>query len=758
MDNAEIPAVVARAGVRGPDDASSLSIRDVSKAFYSPDGAIVHALDRVSLEVAAGEMVSLIGPSGCGKSTLLRLVAGLERPSAGELWVGSTRISEPSAERGLMFQNANLFPWLTVRRNIQSGLVARGLLRWRLVRRLAALVGLGSRPALAEMQRREQEVEEFMLVVGLEAFANVYPHQLSGGMAQRAALARALVNHPKILLLDEPLGALDQFTRMKMQDEVLRLWQDRGTTMLLVTHDIDEAIYMSDRIVIMTSRPGRIEQVIEVSLERPRQRSSPPFLELRSRILEMLHFAGKPPTPSEGQPTNGSQSGPADDLGKRPSLFRTVPANGSRDAEVLVIGGGPAGSALGAYLAKAGVDHLILEKAVHPRRHVGESLVCSTTPLFEEIGFLPLMEREGFVHKHGASWTHWAEPRQCDVHFAEIPELGINQTYTYHVDRARFDKLLLEHAQSLGSRVLQGAHVEHVDFGPDGAACGVTVQHEGRRRRLRGRLIVDCSGRNTILGAQLKLKRKDPLFNQFAVHGWFEGLDRGPVATSDFIHIHILPVPRGWAWQIPISATVTSIGVVTEGQDFVKAGEAVEAFFARQVAGNPVLAARMAGARRVNDLQREGNYSYVMDRFAGDGWLLVGDAARFVDPVFASGVSVALTSARMAAGAILDALKRDDLRAASFASYEETVRQGVDVWREFILLYYRLPHLFLDLISQAEERWEVIRLLQGDVYDRRTVRVLRRMRDTIRTVENDPVHPWRPYLGPQQPQESATTV
>jgi ABC-type nitrate/sulfonate/bicarbonate transport system ATPase subunit len=132
-----------------------------------------------------------------------------------------------------------------------------------------------------------------MRLVGLEAFANAYPHHLSGGMAQRVALARALINHPKVLLLDEPLGALDAFTRMRMQDEVLRLWQDRRTTMVLVTHDIDEAIYMSDRIVLMTPSPGRIERVIEVNLERPRQRNHPDFLRLRGEILELLHFAGK---------------------------------------------------------------------------------------------------------------------------------------------------------------------------------------------------------------------------------------------------------------------------------------------------------------------------------------------------------------------------------------------------------------------------------------------------------------------------------
>jgi ABC-type nitrate/sulfonate/bicarbonate transport system ATPase subunit len=252
-------------------EASSLRVRDITKSFPLPEDAAGRrlTLDAVSLTLAAGELVSLVGPSGCGKSTLLRLIAGLESPDSGELTVGAEPITGPNAERGLMFQDPNLFPWLTVRRNIEAGLVARHV--------------------LAE---KRDEVVEFMRLVGLESFADAYPHHLSGGMAQRVALARALINHPKVLLLDEPLGALDAFTRMRMQDEVLRLWEARGTTMLLVTHDIDEAIYMSDRIVIMTQRPGRIERTIPVNLARPRDRSSAQFLQLRGEILELLHFAG----------------------------------------------------------------------------------------------------------------------------------------------------------------------------------------------------------------------------------------------------------------------------------------------------------------------------------------------------------------------------------------------------------------------------------------------------------------------------------
>lgn len=254
-------------------EAAALRLQGVTKAFRTRDGVPLLAVENFSLTVAAGEIVSLIGPSGCGKSTLLRLVAGLDDPTLGDLRVGGIPIRGPSAERGLMFQDPSLFPWLTVRGNVEAGPRARGV--------------------FAEFRH---EVDEYLEAVGLLPFADHYPHQLSGGMAQRTALARVLINHPKVLLLDEPLGALDQFTRMRMQDEVLRLWRMRRTTTLLVTHDIDEAIYMSDRIVVMSPRPGRVERVIDVGFDRPRRRGDAEFLSLRAEILQTLHFAGDPET------------------------------------------------------------------------------------------------------------------------------------------------------------------------------------------------------------------------------------------------------------------------------------------------------------------------------------------------------------------------------------------------------------------------------------------------------------------------------
>jgi 1H-pyrrole-2-carbonyl-[peptidyl-carrier protein] chlorinase len=286
---------------------------------------------------------------------------------------------------------------------------------------------------------------------------------------------------------------------------------------------------------------------------------------------------------------------------------------------------------------------------------------------------------------------------------------------------------------------------------------------------LRCKLVVDASGRSTVLGSQLRLKRHDALFDQFAVHNWFEGVDRGNSETADYIHIHVLNLPRAWVWFIPINQTVTSVGIVTKAADFPKGPatgplplpvrrgegrgegftdrpETVQQFFDRHIASHPVLARRMSNAHPLHEFTREGNYSYVMDHFVGDGWLLVGDAARFVDPVFSSGVSVAMESAKRAADAIIAALNRDDVRATSFAVYERTMRAGVDIWREFILLYYRLPPLFFDLISHAESRSQLTRLLQGDVYDRATVPILAKMRDAIKNVASDATHPWRSHL------------
>lgn len=414
-------------------------------------------------------------------------------------------------------------------------------------------------------------------------------------------------------------------------------------------------------------------------------------------------------------------------------------------SDVLIIGGGPAGSALGCYLSKAGVPNAIFESANHPRAHVGESMVTSSTRVFAELGFLPTMEREGFVHKFGATWHAPAGGGTFTIEFGEFPQDGIDQDYTYHVDRSLLDLHLLKHAESLGSKVYQGVGVDEVLF-EDGRACGLRVRVAGRTVDVPGRLVVDASGRRTVLGNQLRIKKKDPIFDQYAVHAWFEDVDRGEARVRDHIHIYFLEVERGWCWQIPITDTVTSMGVVAEKGVFREAKGDLPAMFHGLVGRNDKLAHAMRGARRVNDFKTEGDYSYSMEVFCGDGFLLVGDAARFVDPIFSSGVSVALYGAKFASEAIVAALAAGDVSAAALQPYERRLRKGVDVWYEFIRLYYKLLPLFTYFIRSTKHRLQVLRLLQGEVFDRDEVPVLDAMREFIASAEASGTHVFRKHV------------
>ncbi|MEL6183181.1 MAG: NAD(P)/FAD-dependent oxidoreductase [Myxococcota bacterium] len=417
----------------------------------------------------------------------------------------------------------------------------------------------------------------------------------------------------------------------------------------------------------------------------------------------------------------------------------------SGEDRVIIIGGGPAGSTMGCYLSKAGVPNTIIESAVHPRPHVGESLVTSTTRMFDEIGFLPTMESEGFVKKFGAAWHPPQKTGTFGMEFREFPQPGVHQDHSYHVDRAKFDMLLLKHAEKLGSTVIQGTPVNEVRFDGD-RAVGVAATVAGQKVNIPARAVIDASGRKTLLGRHLDLKEKDPVFDQFAVHAWFENVDKGEAADEDYIHIYFLPTKRGWAWQIPITETVTSIGVVAERSVFKEMGGSVEAWFESHLESAPDFARAMKNARRVNDFKREADYSYAMTRFVGNGWMLVGDAARFVDPIFSSGVSVAMSSAKFASQTLVEGLARGDISEAALTPYETKLRGGVNVWYEFISLYYRLLPLFTVFINSKKHRQGVLELLQGEVFDREDVPVLDAMRKYIETVEKSDSHVFKAYL------------
>lgn len=247
-----------------------IKFENVKKSFVRDDGVVVNALNGVDLDINYGDFITLIGPSGCGKSTMLRLLAGFDSPTEGRIYLDGEEIKKPSYDRGLVFQEHNLFSWLNIYDNIAFGLKARHIFK-----------------------DRKKSVDEFIDLVGLKGFEKSYPHQLSGGMCQRASLARALIGHPKALLLDEPLGALDAFTRMNMQDELLRIKKEQNMTMIMVTHDVDEAVYLSNRIVVMSPRPSKIEKILDIQLPYPRDRNNADFVYFRNEILKILDFAGK---------------------------------------------------------------------------------------------------------------------------------------------------------------------------------------------------------------------------------------------------------------------------------------------------------------------------------------------------------------------------------------------------------------------------------------------------------------------------------
>ena len=248
----------------------TLTLENVSKSFAKVEtDEVTHALDNVSVTMESSEFISLVGPSGCGKSTILRLVAGLIVPTLGKVAVNGKEIDGPSPNRGMVFQRPTLFPWLTVEDNIAFSLKVQG-----------------------KLEGNEDKVKRMIKVIGLEKFKDDYPGQLSGGMAQRVALVRSLINQPEILLLDEPLGALDAFTRMHMQDEILSMWSESRQLALMVTHDVDEAIYMGTRVLVMDANPGRIIADIKIDETYPRDRSSASFVEYRNDILNKLHFGG----------------------------------------------------------------------------------------------------------------------------------------------------------------------------------------------------------------------------------------------------------------------------------------------------------------------------------------------------------------------------------------------------------------------------------------------------------------------------------
>ena len=372
------------------------------------------------------------------------------------------------------------------------------------------------------------------------------------------------------------------------------------------------------------------------------------------------------------------------------------------------------------------------------------------------------MEEAGFPHKFGAVWTANEQARAYDhdweelspdchaeVRFEEREQPGVNKNYTYHVDRGKFDLMLLQHANKLGATVYEGVKVSGVDFSPE-QPC-VKFSMGGKEMGVNVRMVVDASGRHTLLGNQLKLKVQDPVFNQFAIHTWFSGFDRDSLAKSpehgDYIYVHFLPISNSWVWQIPISDDITSVGVVTQKKHFAGSKQDREKFFWDSVGTRPKLAEALRRSKRIGNFKEEGDYSYAMSQICGDRFVLLGDAGRFVDPIFSTGVSIALNSSRFAHKDILGALEKNDFSRKSFEQFETTISRGTKNWYDFINVYYRLNVLFTYFITDRRYRLDVLKLLQGDVYDEAQPPVLDKMREMVSQVERNPSHPWHELLG-----------
>jgi FADH2 O2-dependent halogenase len=427
-----------------------------------------------------------------------------------------------------------------------------------------------------------------------------------------------------------------------------------------------------------------------------------------------------------------------------------VPSERDYDADVIIIGGGPAGSSLGTLLAKDGLKTIILEKDIHPRDHVGESLTPSTNLVFKQLGMLDKLNDAGFIHKPGTGWNAPRSPlwKFIEIWLFEYPIPGGPQPFTYNLERDALDTIMIRHAHESGAKVLQGVKVQNVIF-EEGRAVGVRAQvTDGWERDLYAKVIVDASGRRCMMANQLKMKHKDARFNQFCIYSWFEGVTEPPERYKGFTLFYFLGMNQAWTWHIPLRNGRTSMGIVLDKEDFQKSGKEPEEFFYSLVHRNATFTEAMKDAVRVRPWWIEGDYSYKIDKFAGPGWLLIGDALRFVDPIFSSGVDVAMFSAVYAYETITEAFKTGN-EAKAFEEYGKRVETGVDVWYDLISMFYKLQNLLTRFATSPHRREAIIRTLQGNPYipetQERARKLLADMQDSYDKVMATPRNLMRPW-------------
>jgi halogenation protein CepH len=640
-----------------------ICVTDVWKTFPTPQGPL-SVLAEVNFTVAEGEFVALVGPSGCGKTTLLHILAGFDRPDRGEVRVDDMPLQGPRRQGIYVFQRGAVFPWLTVQQNIT--LVLRDL----------------------PSSERQRLADEYLALTGLHGFERSYPHQLSGGMLQRVELARALVTRPEILYLDEPLGALDALTRLRMRMELRRLLAHEHCTTLMVTHDVEEALDLADRVIIFSPRPATIRSSVSVPFPHPRPLTHRSMLELKGQILQALGVAGDVEGDTANvRPADHTRSRALRPRGGRaqayvnPAALSPEAAASAERFDVVVIGGGPGGASAATILAERGLKVLILERQRFPRFHTGESLLPALWELWDRLDVTAEIEAAGFVPKQGIIFGMTRSGEEVALLTSEYPEY-FPRTYTYHVERSQFDQILLNNARQKGVEVREGWSVQDVIFEEDRARGVLAGPSDGELRSILADVVVDATGRDSLISRRLGWRRPDPALNKIAHFTHFAGAGRRsareflpaqdilPEATVTEVHT----VDDGWLWYIPLANGVVSVGAVLDAKAAGQIRGGPQERFNHAVASCPKVQDWLQGARPLMPMQTISNIAYINDRFVGHGFVLVGDAAMFIDPIFASGVTLAIRSGIFAADCILDAFERRDFSEGSLKPYEERFR------------------------------------------------------------------------------------
>jgi halogenation protein CepH len=658
-------------------DKVKIEVQNVSKTYHGGRKDATLAVDGLSLTVRDREFVALVGPSGCGKSTLLNLMAGFERPSSGTVLIDRAPVMGPSRKGILITQLGAVFPWLTVRANLHFG--ARGI--------------PGDEMEL--LSRRYVEL------VGLEGFEEAFPHELSGGMLQRVEFARALMAKPDVLYMDEPFGALDALTRMRMRNELLTILARDRHTCILVTHDVEEALHMADRVIVMSPRPGRVCAELPVEIPHPRMMSHPALVQLKERVLrelglsslDLLRETAAPSADPAGVAMTPEEHIHPPELSLRPSTPRPrIYDDAVEQFDVIVVGGGPAGSSAAAVLASGGLKTLLLERDHFPRFHVGESLLPAIWELFEQLGVTAEMEAEGFVIKQGITFGFPDGDDELVLCSLECRDYFL-RSYTYHVERARFDEILLHNARDKGAEVREGWTVRDVLFQGD-RALGVLAGPDGEEPKpILAPMIVDATGQSCLLARKLGWRRPDPALNKVAHYAHFEGGARPEIpewippqeGSGDSTLTVVQCIEGGWAWYIPMRRNVVSVGVVHDARYETALRGNPQARFDHAIASSPKLAALLDGAHQTTPIRTISSISYLNDCFVGNGFVLVGDASMFIDPIFSAGVTLAIRGGIYAAEAILDCFAHRDFSASRLEAYESRIRLPMS--RIFRMIY-----------------------------------------------------------------------